>query len=311
MFACVKDWLAPALLGQDVPSGENLQERLAPFRGNRFAKAALDTAWWDLHARLQTRPLHQVLGGTRSALEIGTSFDRMETLDELIAEIGRALDAGFSRVELKVRPGWDVHMLNAVRHEFPVQTIHADFEAALRLDHMEMLCRLDDFHLAMIEQPLPADDLVGHAMVQDTIRTPLCLDEGVSTPEQADMALELHSAKYIDVKPARVGGLTPALAIHDACHAKCTPCWVGAMPQSAVGMRIGWALASKANFTYPMDYLAPNEWFLEDLAPLPEPQRDPQDGKLRVGLWSEPGIGVEPNDAQLNKLSIATAHLAR
>jgi O-succinylbenzoate synthase len=200
-------------------------------------------------------------------------------------------------------------MLNIVRQEFPSQRLHIDVEGDLRLEHMEMLCRLDDFMLAMIEQPLPPDDLVGHAMVQETIRTPLCLDESITSQQQADMALELHSAKYINLKPGRVGGLTPAVAIHNACHDQCVPCWVGATLQSAVGARIGLALAAKANCTYPADYHVSQETFETDLAEPPAAVRDSSDGVLRVPLWSEPGLGVEPDVALVEKHCLAKARL--
>jgi len=307
VFGCVRDWLAPALVGRMVDSGKALQDRLAGFRGNQFAKAALDTAWWDLHARIAGKPLHQVLDGQRDAVEVGVGFDQMETIDELFTAIGKAFEAGYARVELKFRPGWDIQMLNAVRHQFPTQTIHIDVEGALRLDHMEILCRLDDFTVAMVEQPLAADDLVGHAMVQETIRTPICLDESITTPEQANMAIELKSGQFVNVKPGRVGGLTPAVAIHDACHDACVPCWVGAMPQSAVAMRAGLALAARKNFTYPADFFHSDELFVEDLAEPPVPVRDETDGVLRVPLWSEPGIGVEPDPKLLEKFSLARA----
>jgi len=305
VFGCVGDWLAPAVVGRMIDSGKALQDRLAAYRGNQFAKAALDTAWWDLHARLAGKPLHQVLDGQRDAIEVGVGFDRMETIDELFAAIGKAFEAGYARVELKFRPGWDLHMLNAVRHEFPTQTIHVDVEGALRLDHMEILCRLDDFFLAMVEQPLPADDLVGHAMVQDAIRTPICLDESVTTPEQADMAIELKSGKFVNVKPGRVGGLTPAIAIHDACHDGCIPCFLGAMPQSAIGARAGLALAAKKNFSYPADFFPSCELFEQDLAEAPIPVRNETDGVLRIPLWSEPGLGVHPDPELLKKFSLA------
>lgn len=306
VFGCVRDWLAPALVGQVVDSGDALQERLAPFQGNRFAKAALDMAWWDLNAHLTGKPLHQLLGGEREAIDLGVGFDQMESIDEFFAAIAGAFEAGYARVELKMRPGWDVQMLNAVRHEFPTETIHVDVEGGLRLDHMEILCRLDDFMLAMVEQPLPADDLVGHAMVQDTIRTPICLDESIATPEQADMAIELKSGKYVNVKPGRVGGLTPAVAIHDACHDGCMPCWVGAMPQTGIGARAGLALAAKANFSYPADFFPAEELFEQDPTPPVVAVREAE-GPLRVPLWSEPGIGVEPDRELLDKLCLDRA----
>ena len=308
-FGCLRDWLAPAVAGTVVDSGDDLQDRLAGFRGNRFAKAALDMAWWDLYARLQGQPLHKALGGIRDAVEIGTSFDQMDTIDELLEAIGRAFDAGYARVELKFRPGWDIQMVNAVRQEFPTETIHVDCEAALRLEHSEILYRLEDFNLAMVEQPLGADDLVGHAMMQDSMRTPICLDEAITTVEQADMALELKSCRYVNIKPGRVGGLSPAMAIHDACQAQDVPCWVGAMPQSVIGTRIGLALATKANFTYPAD-LFPSEQFLQqDLAEPLQSDRGGTDGKRQVILASEPGIGVQPDAELLDKLSLQRARI--
>jgi o-succinylbenzoate synthase len=310
VFQCIRDWLAPALVGATVDSGEQLQQRLAAFRANRFAKAALDMAWWDLEARRQGQPLHQLLGAQRDAVEVGPTFDRRETIDELLEEMARAVQAGFARIGLKFRPGWDVQMVNFVRHEFPVEDVHIECECALRLDHMEMLCRLDDFHLTMIDQPLPPYDLVGHAMVQEAVRTPICLGEGVGTVELADIALELHSCKFVRVEPGRSGGLTPALAIHNLCHDKCTPCWVGGTPQSAIGARAALALAAQANFSYPADYFATDQLFQHDLAAPAAPVRDEADGKQRVRLWPEPGIGVQPDAALLERCCLARAACA-
>jgi O-succinylbenzoate synthase len=145
-------------------------------------------------------------------------------------------------------------------------------------------------------------------MVQDTIRTPICLDESITTPAQADMALELKSGQYVDVKPGRVGGLTPAVAIHDACHNACTPCWVGALPQSAIGARAGLALAAKKNFSYPADFFPSEQLFEQDLADPPAAVRD-GDGPLRVPLWQEPGVGVDPVPEVLEKCCLERAKL--
>jgi o-succinylbenzoate synthase len=308
VFACARDWLGPRLVGEEVGSGQALQERLAAVRGNRFAKAALDTAWWDLSSRLSERPLHHCLGGERDRIEVGASFDRMESFDEFLESIGGAFAAGFARVELKFRPGWDVQMLAAVRRVFPIERIHIDCEAGLRLDHMEMLCRLDDFCLAMVEQPLSADDLVGHAMVQEAVKTPISLDESITSLDQAELALELQSGKYINLKPGRVGGLTPAIAIHDACHEQCVACWVGAMPQSAIGARLGAALATKSNCTYPADLFPSEKVLRADLAEPLATVRD-ADGVLRVPLWTAPGIGIEPDAKRLGELTLAKAML--
>jgi O-succinylbenzoate synthase len=306
-FACLRDWLAPAIVGRTIDTGDALQEQLACFRGNQYAKAALDTAWWDLHARLQQQPLARVLGGQREAVEVGVGFDQMDSIDRFLTLIGRAVDAGFARVELKLRPGWDLQMLRAVRQEFPAQTFHVDCEGGLRLEYIDTLYRLDDFGLAMVEQPLPPDDLVGHAMVQESLRTPVCLDESITTLEQADMAVELRSCRYVNIQPGRVGGLTPALAIHDACQQQGIPCWVGTPPQTSVGARIGWALATKPNFTYPADYGPADGLFRADVAERPSTARPAADRPLSVALWTEPGIGVDPDAKQLEEHCIARA----
>ncbi len=309
VFALLRDWLGPAIVGQSFSSGEELSQRLAAFRGNPWAKSALDTAWWDLNARLQDQPLHQLLGGKREAIEVGPTFDRRESIDEFLAEITAAVAAGFDRLKLKFRPGWDVRMVDFVRKECPTQNLHIDCEGGLGLQHMEMLYRLEDFALSMIEQPLGPDDLVGHAMVQESLRTPLGLDEGINNLAQAEIAMELHSCKYVSLKPGRVGGLTPAVTIHNLCHEHCTPCWVGAVPQSAIGGRIGFALAAKENCSYPADFFPADQVLAADVAEALLPAKDETDGRQRVRLWSTPGIGVEPDRALFEKFCIARAKI--
>ncbi len=308
VFACLKRWLAPAVAGKSIESGEALSERLAPWQGNRFAKAALDTAWWDLEARRQGKPLHQLLDPRRETVEVGPTFDQMDSIDELLAAIHAAVDAGFSRVKLMFRPGWDVQMVDFVVKEFPTLTVAIDCEGALNLGHWEMLCRLDDFGLAMMEQPLPAVDFVGHAQIQDTLRTPVCLDESISTLDHLEVALDVKSCKYVNLEPGRVGGLTPAVAMHDTCHEACVACYVGAVPRSAIGTRIALALATKANCDYPADYFPVDSLLAEDLAPAPVPQKG-DDGIARIPLWTEPGLGIEPDMELLEKLCVDQAHV--
>jgi O-succinylbenzoate synthase len=304
-FAVLRDWLAPAVVGSRFDSGKDLGERLKPFCGNPAAKAALDAAWWDLQGRLQGKPLHELLGGRREAVEVGPTFDKMDSVDDFRAAIAEAVEAGFARVKLKFRPGWDVHMVDFVRKEFPSMTFHIDCEGDLGLGQMEMLYRLEDFSLAMIEQPLPAEDLVGNAMVQDSLRTPIGLDESITSVKVAEMALDLHSGKFMSLKPSRVGGLTSAVAIHDACRGQEVRCWVGAAPQSTVGARAGFALAAKENCTYPADYFVSDRVLAEDVAEPLLPSRDASDGRQRVRLWAEPGIGIEPDRKVLEACGIA------
>ena len=305
VYAVLQEWMMPAVVGQSIDTGDTLHEKLVPFAGNRFAKGALDMAWWDLKARLEGKPLWQLLGGTRTAVPLGVEFDRNESIDDFLADIGRAYADGFSRVALKFRPGWEIPMLSAVRQEFPTQTLHIDCEAGMRLEHMDTIHRVDDFSVDLMEQPLPADDLVGHAMIQESIRTPVCLDESITTVEQADMALELKSCTYIDLKPGRVGGFTPALAIAKAAAAEDVTCWVGAEPQTAVGLRLGLALAAKEAFTYPADWIDTET--LLDVSPAAPPTlaKNEESGALEARLWEESGIGVDPDEEMLRENAVA------
>ena len=178
---------------------------------------------------------------------------------------------------------------------------------------MDILFRLDDFCLAMVEQPLPADDLVGHAMVSEAINTPLCLDESITTPGQAEMALDLKSAQYINLKQGRAGGITPAVAICHACKQEGVGCWVAAVPQTTIGARAAAALATLENCEQPADYFPAEKFFDEDLAePLSPVLEKNEEGseRLLIHAWSEAGIGVEPDMQLLEKLCIGRATIA-
>ncbi len=307
VFLCLRNWLAPAIAGKSVESGTQLHEYLAPFRGNRFAKAALDTAWWDLHARGLGKPLAELLGGTRQAVDLGVAFDQMDSVDELIEQVGGAFESGFSRVELKLRPGWDVQVLNFVRQEFPVQTIHVDIEGAMRLENMELLYRMDDFSLAMVEQPLPGEDLVGMAMVQEGIRTPVGLDEAIVSPHHAELAIELRSGRFLNMKVGRTGGITPLLEIRDMCRQGEIQCFAGSELQSALGMRFAMAVASLPECTYPADFVATDRHLAEQPVPPLEAVRQGEDHTLQIPLWSEPGVGIVPDRQLLEKFAIDQA----
>lgn len=309
-YTVLHDWFAPALVGRSIGSGDAIAERLAPLAGNQYAKAALDTAWWDLKARSEGKPLHELLQAKRDAVELGISLDQTETIDELLDAMRAAFSAGFARIELKMRPGWDINMINVVRQEFGTETLHVDVEGAMTLSNMETLCRLDDFMLAMVEQPLMPDDLVGHAMAQEALRTPICLEESIVSTDHVEMALDLKSCQFINLGIGRVGGLTAAMAIHDACHQQCTPCRVGAPFQSAVGMRHALALAAKENCEYPADWFAPDEVFQFDLAEAPVLARSDEDAPLAAQLWAEPGIGVEPDLERLESCCIDKQEIA-
>ena len=207
-FELIKRWFAPALIGQEIDSGEALQQGLAHFRDNPFAKAALDMAWWALQSEMTGEPLHRLLGGDRDVVEVGADFGVAPTLDDLLANVGGAVEQRFARIKLKFRPGWDVNMVAAVRGAYPDAVIHIDCNSAYTLSDAAMFKELDQFNLAMIEQPLRHDDLVDHAKLAEQITTPICLDESLNSMARARQAIELGSCGWANIKPGRVGGLT-------------------------------------------------------------------------------------------------------
>jgi len=308
-FGVLRDWLGPALLRQDVASGEALQQRLGHFKGNQFAKAALDLAWWDLEGKRTATPVHRLIGGAADEAEVGADFGVMDSLDDLVAAIGGALDEGFRRVKLKCRPGWDVTMLEAVRSAYPDLVCHVDCNSAYTLDDLDLFRRVDLFGLAMIEQPLAHDDLVDHAKLAAALETPICLDESVVSVQRARHAIELGSCAWVNLKHGRVGGLTNAVAIHDVCREAGVRCWVGSMLESAVGSAFSTALATLDNVRYPADVFPTDRHYARDLA---EPEVDfvgAQDGGRFAVAADVPGIAPAPAATRLAAQTLEHAAL--
>lgn len=265
VFATCRDWLAPALLGKSIDSGNQLQTELGMFKGNAFAKAVLDTAWWSLQSLHAGVPLHRLLGATREQVAVGADFGVMDGLSQLLDAVDAAVVRRFPRVKLKFRPGWDLPVVRAVRARHPDLTMHIDCNSGYQIRDIAMFQELDDLGLAMFEQPLAHDDLLDHAELQRQVRTPVCLDESVSHPRHAQQAIRLGSCKILNIKPGRVGGLTNAIAIHDLCRAAGIPCWVGGMLESASGAAHCVALAMLDNFSYPADIFPSSRFYHQDL----------------------------------------------
>ena len=307
VFHVAKTWLAPRLIGQEIASGAELQERLALVKGNPFAKAGLDLAWWDLHAKILRRPLYQVLGGQGPVVTVGADFGVRDSIDDLVMHVRGAVEAGYRRIKLKFRPGWDVPMLEAVRGAFPQAVFHIDCNSGYRLEDAELFRQIDRFNLAMIEQPLGHDDLLDHAQLQKRITTPVCLDESITSLAKARKALAVGACRYMNVKPGRVGGLTVALAIHELCHRQGLPCWVGGMLEPAVGAAHCIALATLPGFTYPADIFPSRNYYRDDLG---EPAIV-LSGPSQMTASDKPGIGVEPNAERLRKQTVAQATIVK
>ncbi len=305
VYRTVVDVLAGAFLGQSIADGEGLQARLACFKGNYFAKAALDMAWWDLAARQRELPLWKALGGAHDVIEVGADFGVMESLDALLGKIDEAVRAGFARVKLKYAPGWDLEMVAAVRQAFPKLVFHIDCNSAYTLDDLPMFRELDRFGLAMIEQPLMHDDLIDHATLQRQIETPICLDESITSAAKARKAIEIGACRWVNIKPVRVGGLTEARKIHDLCAQAGVPCWVGGMLETAVGAAHCMAMATLTNIRYPSDIFPSSRFFARDLG-RPEIVLS---GPSQVTLPAGPGVGAEPDEEMLERCTVERMRL--
>jgi o-succinylbenzoate synthase len=304
-FGLVRDYLAPQVVGKDLSTPDQLQTAMSGIKGNYFAKGAVDTAWWDLDARLRGEPLWKALGGADPHVRVGADFGVMETIDALLAKIDEAIREGFPRVKLKFRPGWDLDMVAAVRGAFPNHTFHIDCNSAWTLDALPMFKRLDRFNLAMIEQPLAHDDLIDHATLARQIATPICLDESITSLERARKAIQTKACGYMNLKPGRVGGLTVAVKIHDLCLTSGIPCWVGGMLESAVGAQHCLALATLKNFTYPADVFPSARFYRKDLA-------QPELALSAAGCMTAPdapGVGAVPDESELKRHTLASAQV--
>jgi len=306
VFATASQWMAPRLVGQEVASGEDLQQKLSVFKGNPFAKAALDMTWWNLQSVLTEQPLHKLLGATRDAVPIGADFGVLDSVDDLLRDIAGAVAQKFPRIKLKYRPGWDLEMLRQVRKQFPDAVFHIDCNSGYRLEDLDMFLKIDEFRLAMIEQPLQHDDVIDHAALQRQIRTPVCLDESISSVKAAQQAIALKSCQYINIKPARCGGLTNSLKIHNLAQQAGIPCWVGGMLESATGVAVCTALAMLDNFTYPADIFGSTRFYRQDLAEQEVTMTPLADGTPGVQAWKKI---PSPDPVRLQKMLVEKAEI--
>ena len=264
-FHVIKDFLAPAVLEEPLTDLAALALRLSRFRGHNMAKAGLELAFMDLLAHVNKKSLSALIGGERKRVAVGVSLGIQPTLSQLLRRVDKYLDLGYQRIKLKIKPGWDNHVVFEVRRLYPDILLSVDANSAYTLADVDHLRKLDDFNLLMIEQPLQSDDIVDHAELQKRLKTSLCLDESITGLRQAKAALDLESCRIINIKIGRVGGYSEALAIHDLCAARSIPVWCGGMLESGIGRAHNIALASLHGFTLPGDISASSRYFERDL----------------------------------------------
>ena len=269
VFYHVSEIFGPHIVGKNYDSPEDLDKELSIFKGNSFAKAAIEICYWTLQSKIESEPLHKLLGGESKEVIAGADFGILDSFDELLLNIQKAVDKGFPRVKLKAAPGWDLDMLKAVRSTFPDITVHIDCNSGYTLDDLPLFKQIDKLNLAFIEQPLHWNDIIDHAKLAREIETPICLDETIHSVKTAEQALSIDACKYINIKPGRVGGLYNAKQIHDIAENSGVPVWVGGMLESALGGAICIELATLSNFKYPGDLFPSSRFYVQDLCDPP------------------------------------------
>jgi O-succinylbenzoate synthase len=257
--------LVPRLLKTEVESGRDCPALFEQVRGHRMAKAALENAVWDLQAQRQSVALSKLLGGTREIIPTGVSIGIQVTPEKLMETIAKEVAAGYQRIKLKCKPGWDTRIFAMVRERWPDILLSCDANSAYRLDDAEHIASWDQFHLLMIEQPLWYDDFYFHAELQRRIKTKICLDECIRNRRDARAALELGSGGIINIKVGRVGGFTEAIAVHDVAVEFGVPVWCGGMLETGIGRAHNIALSSLPNFSLPGDVSASKRYWSEDI----------------------------------------------
>jgi O-succinylbenzoate synthase len=288
----IEEFIAPLILGRAFDHPRDVFEALRAIRGHNMAKAAVEMAVWDLFAHQSGQRLASVLGGDpariAAGIASGVSIGIQDSLEQLAERVEAELAAGYRRVKIKIKPGWDVSAVEAVRSRFGAIALMVDANAAYSLDAADHLASLDQFGLMMIEQPLDYDDLLDHARLQCRLRTAICLDESIHTVRAAADAIELRACRIINIKPGRVGGHGESIRLHDLAASHGVPVWHGGMLESGIGRAHNIHLSTLPNFTLPGDVAASRRYYAPDLI---DPEIDVRpDGTIPVPRG--PGIGV-------------------
>ncbi|MDX1674255.1 MAG: o-succinylbenzoate synthase [Longimicrobiales bacterium] len=296
----IREHLAPAVVGRslaDAAAMGRVMDRAA--RGHNMAKAALEMAAWDAFARAADRSLASALGGVRAAVPAGVSIGIHEDTESLMDRVATFLEQGYLRVKLKIAPGRDTAVVDAVRTRFPDAALSVDANAAYTARDLDRVRALDAYDLEYIEQPFAGDALLLHARLQDSIETPVCLDETITTPTRCRDALELGAARVVNIKPGRLAGHGPSLAVHDLCADAGVPVWCGGMLESGIGRAHNVALASLPNMRLPGDTSASGRYWERDVVDPPFTLND--DGTVTVP--GGPGIGVRVDEDYLDAMT--------
>jgi O-succinylbenzoate synthase len=294
-------YVGPLLARAGVETAREVNAALAPIRGNQMAKAGVEAAIWDLEAKVAGRPLWQHLGGVRDEINCGVSIGLQDTTEKLIDKVAHELESGYQRIKIKIKPGKDVQLVEAVRSRFASITLSVDANSAYSLNgDLSLIKQLDQHNLLMIEQPLAPGDLLDHAKLQREIKTPICLDESIVSRADARHAYELGSCRIINIKLGRVGGHTEVRLIQNYAVEHGIPVWCGGMLEAGIGRAHNIALSTLPGFTLPGDVSASERYWEEDI--IEPPVTVSRQGTIKAPAGH--GIGYEVNEARVEALTV-------
>lgn len=296
----LKDFAVPLFQREKPTTPQALSTVLSRIQRNGFARAALEMAYWDWCAKAQDLPLYRMLGGARNNIPVGVSIGIQKSPAELCEQVGRFVEQGYKRIKIKVAPGKDLALVEAVFNKFPNVPLMVDANSAYSLDSASVFEEMNKYKLLMIEQPLHETDIYQHSILAKRLTNPICLDESIESARDADAAIALNACSIINIKPGRVGGLTESVAIHNLCAGQKIPVWCGGMLESGIGRAANMALATLPNFTLPGDISESSRYYHSDIV---EPEIKLESGG-ELKLSERPGIGFEVNLDALRKVTV-------
>jgi O-succinylbenzoate synthase len=291
--------LAPIAIGKEWTTPSEIGQWFRQIRGHQMARAAVENACWDMTARVNNITLQELLGGTRKDIPCGVSIGIQDTPEQLLEKIGIEIEAGYRRIKIKIKPGWDYDILKLVRQTFPNITLSVDANSAYTLADINMLKSLDEFNLLMIEQPLGHDDIVDHSHLQKQINTDICLDEPIISLDKTRKAIEMESGRIINIKLGRVSGFSEAIKIHNYCYEHNIPVWCGGMLEAGIGRSHNIALSTLPGFILPGDVSASKRYFKEDI--IEPPVTVSNDGFIKTPQLT--GTGYEPKEKYIESIT--------
>lgn len=299
------DYVAPRILHHEFASPAGVGARTSHIRGHNMTRGGAEVAFWDLQARIKREPLWKTIGaGARREIACGVSIGIQDSVPQLLDKIETELAAGYQRIKMKIKPGWDVEVIRQVRQRFPDIQLMADANSAYTLNDIDHLKKLDAFHLMMMEQPLAHDDIIDHAVLQSKLETPICLDECIRSAHHAEQAIRLKAGRIINIKLGRVGGFAEAKKVHDVCEANGIPVWCGGMLESGIGRSHNIALSTLPNFVLPGDVSASKRYWKRDII-VPPVEVSPRG---TISVPDTPGFGYELDMDYLESL-VARRHV--